>query len=119
MSAAVVAANLYRITIRVCNRTPLAENAHEQRDEALLRSLISTHVLLGVRDGEFVSLLDPPDVWRTEATACHNVGVWPVLVGEEGQKDTMLSSPIILYDYPQLAPRVPATSSMGRKSMRC
>jgi hydrogenase maturation protease len=35
------------------------------------------------------------------------VGTWPVLVGEEGQRDTMLSSPIILYDYPQIAPESP------------
>ena len=27
-----------------------------------------------------------------------------MLVGEEGQCDTLLSSPIILYDYPQIAP---------------
>jgi hydrogenase maturation protease len=27
-----------------------------------------------------------------------------VLVGEEGQHDTVLASPIILYDYPQIAP---------------
>jgi hydrogenase maturation protease len=27
-----------------------------------------------------------------------------VLVGEEGQRDCILSSPIILYDYPQIAP---------------
>jgi hypothetical protein len=35
---------------------------------------------------------------------CKNVGTWPVLVGEEGQRDAMLSSPIILYDYPKIAP---------------
>ena len=39
--------------------------------------------------------------------ACRNVGGWPVLVGEEGTRDTMLSSPIILYDYPQIAPESP------------
>jgi hydrogenase maturation protease len=38
------------------------------------------------------------------AASCKNVGTWPVLVGEEGQCDTVLSSPIILYDYPQIAP---------------
>jgi hypothetical protein len=30
-----------------------------------------------------------------------------VLAGEEGQRDGMLSSPIILYDYPQIAPESP------------
>ena len=61
----------------------------------------------GVERGEFVSLMDPPEQWREAAAACRNVGIWPVLVGEEGQKDTMLSSPIILYDYPQVAPESP------------
>lgn len=60
-----------------------------------------------MRDGAFVSLLDPPAPWREAAAGCRNVGAWPVLVGEEGQTDTMLSAPIILYDYPQLAPESP------------
>ena len=38
------------------------------------------------------------------AAECRNVGTWPVLVGEDGARDTMLSSPIILYDYPRIAP---------------
>src|SRR5207248_1108733 len=77
------------------------------RDNALLRSLISTHTILGVHQGEFVSLLDPPDQWRDAAAGCRNVGTWPVLVGAEGARDTLLSSPIILYDYPQIAPESP------------
>jgi hydrogenase maturation protease len=40
-----------------------------------------------------------------EAVAgCQNVGTWPVLAGEEGDRSMILSSPIILYDYPQIAP---------------
>jgi hydrogenase maturation protease len=38
------------------------------------------------------------------AAQCKNVGTFPVLVGDQGQCDTLLSSPIILYDYPQIAP---------------
>ncbi len=103
VSTARVAEGLFGVTLRVVNRTP-ADDGCGSRDEALLRSLVSTHVLLGVRGGEFVSLLDPPPDCRDAAAACRNVGTWPVLVGEEGQKDTLLSSPIILYDYPQVAP---------------
>src|SRR5206468_6556944 len=55
----------------------------------------------------FVSLLDPPEPWRAAAAGCRNVGTWPVLVGEPGTKDTMLSSPIILYDYPEVAAESP------------
>ena len=36
-----------------------------------------------------------------------NLGAWPVLVGEPGRRDVMLSSPIILYDYPEIAPESP------------
>lgn len=103
-SAVEAAEGTFRLTIRVANRTPLGESGGGSRDEALLRALVSTHEILGVRDGQFVSLMDPPDGCRDIAGACRNVGAWPVLVGEEGQTDLMLSSPIILYDYPQVAP---------------
>jgi hydrogenase maturation protease len=74
------------------------------RDDALLRSLVSTHLVLGAKSGDFVSLLEPPAELQELASQCQNVGAWPVLVGEQGQRDTVLASPIILYDYPQIAP---------------
>jgi hydrogenase maturation protease len=83
------------------------EASRDGRDAALMRSLVSAHILLGSLDGEFVSLLDPPENLKDLAASCKNVGAWPVLVGAEGQRDTMLSSPIILYDYPQIAPESP------------
>ncbi|HBI46148.1 MAG TPA: hypothetical protein DDY78_25340 [Planctomycetales bacterium] len=103
-TAAAVGEGLFRLTLCVLNRTPLDGTGGADRDDVLLRTLVSTHILLGVRGGEFVSLLEPPDEWREAAAACRNVGVWPVLAGEAGSKDVMLSSPIILYDYPQVAP---------------
>jgi hydrogenase maturation protease len=106
VSAAPVAEGLYRVSLRVVNRTSL-DVPGISRDDALLRSLVSAHTVLGVRAGEFVSLLEAPEEWREEAAACRNIGTWPVLVGEDGQKDTLLSSPIILYDYPQVAPESP------------
>ena len=72
-------------------------------------SLVSAHTILTVEDGEFVSLLDPPENLRSLAAECSNIGTWPVLVGEEGERNTMLSSPIILYDYPQIAPESPGS----------
>jgi hydrogenase maturation protease len=98
---------LFKVTVRVVNRTALQNPAGTSRADALLRALVSTHTILGVSKGEFVSLLDPPEPWSESAAGCRNVGTWPVLVGEEGAKDTLLSSPIILYDYPQLAPESP------------
>jgi hydrogenase maturation protease len=38
------------------------------------------------------------------AAECRNLNTWPVLAGTAPARDTMLSSPIILYDYPEIAP---------------
>src|SRR6202011_1185794 len=94
-----------KLRVRVKNITsPADDSGSISRDQALLQSLVSAHVLLGVVDGQFVSLLEPPESLKDIAASCQNVGTWPVLVGAEGEKDTMLSSPVILYDYPQIAP---------------
>jgi hypothetical protein len=108
LKAFAVMEGIFRLQVRVKNLTP-SDNlgAENSRDSALMRSLVSAHVVLGVADGEFVSLLEPPDDLRDLAASCENFGVWPVLVGAEGQRDTMLASPIILYDYPQIAPESP------------
>jgi hypothetical protein len=107
VEAAEAAEGLFRLTCRVQNCTSPTTGQPPNRDEALLHSLVSAHTILGVQDGAFVSLLDPPEGWRPYAADCRNIGVWPVLVGKEGHTDTMLSSRIILYDYPQLAPESP------------
>ena len=93
-----------KITVKILNRTTFEDAAERSRDEALMRSFVSTHTILRVEKGEFISLLDPPEPFRDSASECHNSGTYPVLVGEEGTRDCMLSSPIILYDYPQIAP---------------
>ncbi|HZK81374.1 MAG TPA: hypothetical protein VFC46_09915 [Humisphaera sp.] len=122
ISAEPKAADLFLLTVRVANLTPLDESASAaaipdvqstgdprstSRDDALLRALVSTHVILGVKRADFISLTDPPQEAREQAAACVNIGCWPVLIGEPGETDTMLSSPIILYDYPQVAPESP------------
>jgi len=70
----------------------------------LLRSFVSAHVLLGIEGGEFASLLEPEKRCSSLVAGCCNVGVFPVLVGEEPERSMMLCSPIILYDYPKIAP---------------
>jgi hypothetical protein len=104
LEATQVAESVLRIRATILNTS---SHATSTRDDALLYSLVSTHTILNVQGGEFVSLLEPPEHLRELASACENVGAWPVLVGEPGQRDTMLSSPIILYDYPQIAPESP------------
>jgi hypothetical protein len=99
-----LAANLFRIHVAISNTGSFDGTT---REEALLKSLVSTHTILGVEGGEFVSLLEPPPELADAVVGCKNVGTWPVLVGADGQRDAMLSSPIILYDYPKIAPESP------------
>ena len=94
----------FKVSVCIRNTTPFEISNQTNREQALLGALVSAHTVLGVQDGRFVSLLAPPEQMREQAASCKNVGTWPVLVGEEGQCDTVLSSPIILYDYPQIAP---------------
>lgn len=77
------------------------------RTRAVRHSLVATHTLLAVTTGEFHSLLDPPQAAQAAAEACQNHGTWPVLVGQPPERDAMLSAPIILYDYPAVAPESP------------
>jgi hypothetical protein len=100
-------AGLFMLSVRISNASRMDDLQVTSRDEALARSLVSAHTILEARAGNFVSLVDPPDTIRDFASKCQNVGTWPVLVGENGQRDTMLSSPIILYDYPEIAPESP------------
>lgn len=95
---------VYRIALAVANDTELENPSDAARERAVMRSLLSAHSILSVQGGEFISLLETPEEFREFGERCKNVGTWPVLVGEEGQRDAMLSSPIILYDYPQIAP---------------
>jgi hypothetical protein len=77
------------------------------RAEVLRRCLIATHCLLSVRDGTFLSLLDPPAWADAAAKGCSNLHTFPVLAGENGGRSVVLSSPIILYDHPAVAPESP------------
>jgi hypothetical protein len=93
-----------KLRVEFANVSALASGVAAQREEALPRSFVSAHVLLGIEGGEFLSLLDPGERFHNSAAACCNVGVFPVLVGEEPERRMMLCSPIILYDYPKIAP---------------
>ena len=92
-----------KVRVRIENTTQ-AESAGVPRDDALQQSLLGCHTLLHVRDGRFVSLIDPPAEAAAIARSCANQHTWPVLVGPAGSRDLMLSAPIILYDYPAIAP---------------
>jgi hypothetical protein len=95
---------LFRLHLELTNLSVVENAATSERERMLASSLTSAHLLLGATGSEFISLLDPPEQFRAAAAACHNKGVFPVLVGDEGQRSILLCSPIILYDYPQIAP---------------
>jgi hypothetical protein len=93
---------IHRLSIRVENVTPW-DALGARRDLVLRSSLAGVHLLLAT-GGRFVSLLDPPAWAEDAARSCKNVRTFPVLAGEHGTADLMLSAPIILYDHPQIAP---------------
>jgi hypothetical protein len=107
LSAEAVKQGVFKLRAQISNETRMDGPLPLLREAALMGSLVSAHTILEVRQGEFLSLVDPPEEYRSFACACQNIGTWPILVGEEGQRDAMLSSPIILYDYPQVAPESP------------
>jgi len=79
------------VSYRVENHT--AAPADLDRAGAIERSLISTHPIVRVRGGRFISQLDAP---------CDSVNTWPVLA--TAQDDVMLGAAIVLPDHPQIAP---------------
>jgi hypothetical protein len=87
-----------KLTLEVVNTS---DEVDTTRPEALRHAMIAAHVLVSITAGHFLSQLDPPE-WASVATKeCVNDGMWPVLVGGD---DTMLCTPIILYDQPEIAP---------------
>ena len=85
-----------RLRMRVENTSVGSDT---ERITALRQALVAHHVLVAADGCRFLSLLDPPE-WATGYVAgCENVGIFPVLAG-----DQLLSSPIILYDHPEISP---------------
>jgi hypothetical protein len=91
-----------KLSLRVENSTtPPAE--FRTRPDGLRFALIAAHSLTGVPGATFLSMTDGPEWAAGEIAACENVGTWPVLAGPADCSDLMLSSPVILYDHPEIA----------------
>ena len=99
-----IAPGLYRLSVEIANSTPFEDG---DREQALRQTFCSTHTVVQAQGAELVSQTDPPERLAAEAARCVNSGAWPVLVGEPGERHTVLSSPIILEDYPRIAPESP------------
>jgi hypothetical protein len=79
------------VTYRIENHTEVRTDL--DRAAAIERSLISTHPILRVAGGRFISQLDAP---------CDSVNTWPVLASPAD--DAMVGAAIVLPDHPQIAP---------------
>ncbi len=95
-----------RLRVRVENRTEPgpAQGPLATRADGLRYALVTAHALIGIPGGSFISMTDHPEWAAAEVAACTNVGTWPVLAGPADCHDLVLSSPVILYDHPEIAP---------------
>ncbi|MDQ1364874.1 MAG: hypothetical protein QOE57_916 [Acidimicrobiaceae bacterium] len=94
---------LLKVTIEVENTTDWKVKG-AGREDVMRRSLIAVHTLAAVEDAAFCSLFDPPEGAEEAVAGCQSIGSYAVLVGKQGATDLVLASPIILYDYPAIAP---------------
>ncbi len=102
-------ARLSRVSVTVENTTRWGGDTGpvsgvHRRDEVLPFSLVAVHTMLAADGATFVSMLDPPERFEQAVSSCRNTGTFPVLIGTG---DVMLSSPIILYDQPEIAAESP------------
>ncbi len=104
--------DVYKICAKISNLTPLV-HTKITREKALPQSFVSTHAILSSESGKFLSLVDLPAAATGFAETCKNKGTWPILVGDHHSKEmamtsnVILSSPIILSDFPEIAPESP------------
>nr|WP_221194897.1 hypothetical protein [Hoyosella altamirensis] len=101
------------LTVNVAVRnTSATTGSSDPKTDAIRSSLLGAHMILTTSEAEFVSLLEPGE--RTEdpreaaeevraANSCVHHRCFPVLAGLPGERHVVLISPIILYDYPEIA----------------
>jgi hypothetical protein len=89
-----------RVTLLVENLTPLTEEETTgDRKDALLKSMLSTHLVGHVDRGTIVSPLERGD---DGVAGCCQVNTWPVLASPND--DAILAPTIMLPDHPEIAP---------------
>jgi hypothetical protein len=94
--------------LRACvqNRTELDSGAFDLREAERRQSLHGVHVLLRADSAaHFVSLTDPPQESQPYAAHCEGRGLWCSVMGRDrARPDTALAAPVILPDFPAVAP---------------
>jgi len=101
--------SLSKLRVRIVNHSAVVPG---ERSSALRTAFVSTHTLLYAESGCFLSVLDPPEEAGAQGASLVNRYTWPVLVATDGpakddaqRSPLVLSSPIILYDFPAVAPQ--------------
>ena len=104
MRADLLGPELARVKLCVHNDSEVGptEGDEPTRAEGLRRSLLSTHPMLEVEDGEFVSPLERDGEEGEAVEASEAVNTFPVLVGDGDV--AVLGAAIMLPDHPELAP---------------
>ena len=90
----------FRIVVVVENCTVPEETGTPTPDVVLKQAFVSTHTIMRVWEGQFISNQNPGPEWEEAVKGCINDRTFPVLIGDDNR--IMLSSPIILYDHPRL-----------------
>ena len=98
------------LRVRIENDSEMV--AATERGMVLRTAFVSAHTLLRIDGGAFFSPVDPPERGAALPRLA-NEHTWPVLIGAGGMPDAqrsplVLSSPIILADFPQLGRKTQA-----------
>lgn len=95
------------LTVTITNHTFCNPANRAIEDETVLTTFASAHLLLRAHGAQFVSRIDPPPEFTALCPSAPADGLWPVLIGSPPDRGALLCSPIILYDYPEIAPESP------------
>ncbi|HYX49991.1 MAG TPA: hypothetical protein VE843_09640, partial [Ktedonobacteraceae bacterium] len=58
LAAEAVGENIFKVSVQIENRSAVSSELTKRRDEVLFQSFISTHTILQVHEGSFISLLE-------------------------------------------------------------
>lgn len=105
LSAAAAGEGMFRVGVRVHNTTRVTDERATgmERGEALRRSLLSCHAMLGISAGRFASPLEDRGSLGEAVRACENVNAWPVLASPDD--DAVLGASYLLPDHPRISPQ--------------
>jgi hypothetical protein len=106
---------VWRLRVRAENASDVV--AASERGVVVRTAFVSAHTLLAITDGAFWSPIDAPEPALAARASAVNEHTWPVLVGnphaDEQRAPMLLSSPIVLADFPQIAAQTNADAFDG------